>query len=177
MAQKIYLLEHLGCANCAAKIEREIAALPGIQSATITFATRQLLVAAEDPDSYLSEMQRIANSHEPDIVITERKRKTHQHSSAPNLLEHEEQERDGCGYSREGHHQHDGCGCGHSHEEHHHEGCSCGHSHEAPSIPHETSPHRPLSASAVRKVYTIENLDCANCAAAVERKIAAMPEV
>ena len=180
MAQKIYLLEHLGCANCAAKIEREIAALPGIQSATITFATRQLLVAAEDPDSYLSEMQRIANSHEPDIVITERKRKTHQHDSAPHRLEHEERKRDGSGYSQEGHHHHEEHhhGSEHSNEtHHHHESCGCEHSHESHSIPHETSPHRPLSASAVRKVYTIENLDCANCAAAVERKIAAMPEV
>ena len=172
MAQKIYLLEHLGCANCAAKIEREIAALPGIQSATITFATRQLRVAAEDPDSYLSEMQRIANSHEPDIVITERKRKTHQHDSAPHLLEHEERKRDGSGYSQEGHHHHEEHhhGSEHSHEtHHHHESCGCEHSHESHSIPHETSPHRPLSASAVRKVYTRENLDRANCAAAVER--------
>lgn len=180
MAQKIYLLEHLGCANCAAKIEREIAALPGIQSATITFATRQLRIVAEDPDSYLPEMQRIANSHEPDIVITERKRKTHPPGSAPHLLEHEERKRDGNGYSGEEHHHHEEHhhGSEHSHEtHHHHEGCSCEHSHEAHSIPHENSPQRPISASAVRKVYTIENLDCANCAAAVERKIAAMPEI
>ena len=36
MAQKIYMLENLDCANCAAKIEAKFNALPEVEAATIT---------------------------------------------------------------------------------------------------------------------------------------------
>ena len=45
----VFLLEHLGCANCAAKMEAKIRALPGVADAAITFATRQLRLTADDP--------------------------------------------------------------------------------------------------------------------------------
>ena len=38
MATKTYILEHLGCANCASKIERKIASLPGVSEANIVYA-------------------------------------------------------------------------------------------------------------------------------------------
>ena len=71
LMKKTYILEHLGCANCAAKIERRVASLPGIEEATLTFATRQLRITAENPDAYLPQIQKIANSLEPDIQITD----------------------------------------------------------------------------------------------------------
>ncbi len=98
----------------------------------------------------------------------------------------------GCGHEHtqehEHHHHGDSCGCGHEHtqeHEHHHHGDSCGcghkhaqeHKHAAGREEKLSHSDKQVSTSAVRKVYTIENLDCANCAAAVERKIAAMPEV
>ncbi|MBQ1252667.1 MAG: cation transporter, partial [Firmicutes bacterium] len=46
--RKIYILENLGCANCAAKMERKINALPDVEHAVITYATKQLCVIAAD---------------------------------------------------------------------------------------------------------------------------------
>ena len=39
------LVENLGCANCAAKMERRINNLPEVNAAILTFATKQLRVA------------------------------------------------------------------------------------------------------------------------------------
>lgn len=41
-AKRVYILENLGCAHCASKMEERIQALEGVESATITFATKQL---------------------------------------------------------------------------------------------------------------------------------------
>ena len=59
------LLENLGCANCAAKMESQIAQLPGVLDATLTFATRQLRVfvnsdATENEQALISEIQKYA---------------------------------------------------------------------------------------------------------------------
>ncbi|MEI3279954.1 MAG: heavy-metal-associated domain-containing protein [Eubacterium ramulus] len=39
---KIYILQNLGCAHCAAKMEEKINNLPGVTAATITYTTKQL---------------------------------------------------------------------------------------------------------------------------------------
>lgn len=137
MTSKVYIMENLGCANCASKIERKIASLPGVQEVSITFSTRQLRLTAENPDTLLPEIQKIANSLEPDIIITERKRRISKHNAvAPT------HESCSCGHDHEEHqheHHHDhhpeSCDCGHDHGEHHHEhhhdheSCDCGHDH------------------------------------------------
>ena len=56
MSTKIYMLENLGCAHCAAKMEEKIGELSGITEATITFATKQLRVTAEEPDGLIPEL-------------------------------------------------------------------------------------------------------------------------
>ena len=54
--EKIYIIENLDCANCAAKMERLIQAMPEVDEASLTFATKQLRVSAEDPDALVPEM-------------------------------------------------------------------------------------------------------------------------
>ena len=132
MQKKIYRMENLGCANCAAKMEAKFNAHPQVREAVITFATRQLRLTAEDPDALIPELQELARTVEGGIVIAPRD----------------------CGHSEE-HAAH--CSCGHHH--HDHQECSCGHSH-------------PQS-----KVYILENLGCANCAAKMEAKFNAHPQV
>ena len=51
MPRKVYIIENLDCANCAAKIEAKMNALPEVEAASITFATRQLRITAKDPDA------------------------------------------------------------------------------------------------------------------------------
>ena len=114
MQQKIYIMEHLDCAGCAAKIEAKFNTLPEVEEATITFATRQLRLTAEDPDSLLPMLTEIARTVEDAVSIHPRQ------EHAPHHHEHT----CGCGH----HHDREDCCCGHDHK-HHHEGCACGHDH------------------------------------------------
>ena len=116
MERKIYIMENLGCANCAAKMEAKFNALPEVEEATITFATKQLRLTAENPDGLIEKLTEIAQTVEHEVVI--RPRDGHHHH-------HEHDHECGCGH----HHEHgQGCGCGHHHE-HDHE-CGCGHHHD-----------------------------------------------
>ena len=77
--KKTYTIAHLGCANCASKMEAAINALPQVQEAAIVFATRQLRITAEDPDSLLPQLQKIVSSIETDAVICAGEDRSHGH--------------------------------------------------------------------------------------------------
>ncbi len=123
MPRKIYIIENIDCANCAAKIEAKFNALPEVEEATITFATKQLRVTAADPDSLIEQLQTIARSVESGATIHP---KDHVPAHREEHHHHEHHDREcGCGH----HHDHDHeCGCGHHHD-HDHE-CGCGHHHD-----------------------------------------------
>ena len=70
MRRKVYIIDGLDCANCAAKIERKINQLEEVEEATLTFATKQLRVTAKDPDALLPQMLEIARSVEGTAAIT-----------------------------------------------------------------------------------------------------------
>ncbi len=68
------LVENLGCANCAAKMERRINDLPEVNAATLTFATKQLRVAvkpeaAGKEEALIRRFQEICVSIEPEVVV------------------------------------------------------------------------------------------------------------
>ena len=114
MPRKIYKIENLDCANCAAKLEQRLAAIPGVEAVTITFATKQLRLTAQDPDALLPELRRIAVSMEPDVRILDR-----DEAAAVHADHHDHDAACSCGC-----HDHDAaCGCGH------HDHAHCGHSH------------------------------------------------
>ena len=114
MQRKVYILENLDCANCAAKIERKLSKLPELSDVSVTFATKQLRFAAEDPEAVLPKIRETIQSMEPDVEVVERTRsrrkaaETHNHEHH----HHEHGEECGCGHD---HHDHD-----HDHEEHEH---------------------------------------------------------
>ena len=118
MPRKIYIIENLDCANCAAKIEAKFNALPEVEEATITFATRQLRLTAQDPDALIPQLTAIARTVEGEVNIIPRDKTHHDH--------HEHHHECSCGHDHHEHHHE--CSCGHDHHEHHHE-CSCGHDH------------------------------------------------
>ena len=70
VTQKVYILENLGCANCAAKMERKINDLSEVEAATITFATKKLVVASEHQEHLLPTLQKICASIESEVVVT-----------------------------------------------------------------------------------------------------------
>ena len=131
MQRKVYILENLDCANCAAKIERKLSKLPELSDVSVTFATKQLRFAAEDPEAVLPKIRETIQSMEPDVEVVERTRsrrkaaETHNHEHH----HHEHGEECGCGHD---HHDHDHDHEGHEHHHHHHEHgeeCGCGHDH------------------------------------------------
>ena len=68
--RKKYHIEGIDCANCAAKVEKKMNELPDVE-VTLTFATSQLMVDAENPDEVLIELRKIADKMEPGTVIEE----------------------------------------------------------------------------------------------------------
>ena len=105
MPRKVYRIENLDCANCAAKIEKLFNAHGSVEEAVIIFTTKQLRLTAEDPDGLIPELTELARKVEGEVIICPQE-ENHAH-----------------------HHEHDhDCGCGHHHEHNH--DCSCGHHHD-----------------------------------------------
>ena len=46
--KKTFSMENLDCANCAAKMEKAILKIDGVQSATVSFFAQKLVLEAED---------------------------------------------------------------------------------------------------------------------------------
>ena len=147
MPRKIYIIENLDCANCAAKIEAKFNAHPAVEEATITFATRQLRLTAADPDTLIPELTQIARTVETSAAIYPRDnvpqedRKCgcgHHHADHQCGCGHHHEDHHECGCGQHHHEEHHGCGCGHHHHEEHHE-CGCGHCHD-----HEEHPQGGL---------------------------------
>lgn len=46
--KKVYKVENLDCAHCAAKLERAIQGVEGVTAATISFMTQRLTIVIED---------------------------------------------------------------------------------------------------------------------------------
>ena len=157
MQRKVYILENLDCANCAAKIERKLSKLPELNDVSVTFATKQLRFEAEDPEAVLPKIRETIQSMEPDVEVVERtrgKRKTAEHHHEHH--DHEHGNEDGCGCGHEHHHEHhdhhdhehgheESCGCGHEHHHEYHEhhgheeSCGCDHDHHHEHHDHEHS--------------------------------------
>ena len=71
--KKTYLLEELCCANCAAKIDRKVAALEGVENVCVNFLTTKLtLDAAENVTAELTEqIRKIVRRVDSDIRLLE----------------------------------------------------------------------------------------------------------
>ncbi len=73
--KRVYILENLGCANCAAKMEAKIKDLPGVKYCTVTFATKQLRLSADNHQTLLPQIQQICTSIESDVKVVPRQTK------------------------------------------------------------------------------------------------------
>lgn len=71
--QRVYILENLGCANCAAKMEKKIRELPEVADATITYTTKQLKVASNHQEDLLPVLQEICASIEEEVIVKPKK--------------------------------------------------------------------------------------------------------
>ena len=87
MEKKVYILENLGCANCAAKMERQINALPEVEKAILTYATKQLVVASDHSENMLPKLQEICSSIEEEVVVVPREESERQKKEKKSVFE------------------------------------------------------------------------------------------
>ncbi len=143
MQRKVYILENLDCANCAAKIERKLSKLPELSDVSVTFATKQLRFAAEDPEAVLPKIRETIQSMEPDVEVVERTRSRRKAAETHNHEHHHHKHGEECGCGHD-HHDHDHDHEEHEHHHHHHEHgeeCGCGHDHHDHDHDHEEHEH------------------------------------
>ena len=121
MPRKVYIIDNLDCANCAAKIEKKFNDHKAVQEAIITFSTKQLRLTAEDPDALIPELIEIARTVEGGAVIYPRDAKHPERKTSHHEHRHEHGHDCECGHHHE-HHEHDHeCDCGHHHDHHDHD--------------------------------------------------------
>lgn len=69
--KKIYKLEDLDCANCAAKMERAVQKIDGVKTASVSFMTQRMTIDADDNrfDEIMNEVIKVCRKVEPDCRI------------------------------------------------------------------------------------------------------------
>lgn len=69
--KKVYRLNNLDCANCAAKMERNIAKIDGVTSVLVNFLAQKLTIEAKDEcfEEVKSKMAAVVKKIEPDCEI------------------------------------------------------------------------------------------------------------
>lgn len=69
--KRTFRLQGLDCAHCAAKIERDVQKLPGVQNAVVSFMTTKMTIEADEDqlDSICEKAKEIVAKYEPDVVV------------------------------------------------------------------------------------------------------------
>ncbi len=69
--KKVFKLIDLDCANCAAKMERNILKIKGVISANVSFMAQKLTIEADDDkfDEIMDEVVKVCKKVEPDCII------------------------------------------------------------------------------------------------------------
>ncbi|WP_343216803.1 heavy metal translocating P-type ATPase [Crassaminicella profunda] len=130
--QREFLLEGLGCANCAAKMERRIEKIQGITHVSISFATKKLIIEWDtyELEEIKQKVKEIVQKIEPHVQVIDKSKKEKPLKKRNNHDIHQDccGEPHGHDHGHEEHGYEDCCGGTHGHEEHRHESC-CGKTH------------------------------------------------
>lgn len=72
--KKVFILEDLDCAHCAAKIENDVADLAGVENAAISLMAQKLTVNCSDEAAanLKAEVVKIVKKYEPDVEVIEK---------------------------------------------------------------------------------------------------------
>ena len=173
-----FKIKKVDCANCAAKIEDKIKKLSGLNDVNYNFMSEKLTFHCDKEilDLVYPQIEEIVHSIEPDAHIERHAHHHHEeHCDCGHEHHHHHDEHCNCGHEHHHHHE-EHCNCDHEHHHHHEEHCNCGHEHhhhheEHCDCGHEH--HELTERPDLKQKYSfvIEGLDCANCAAKVERHL------
>lgn len=69
--RKVYQLENLDCANCAAKMENAIREIKGVLNVNVSFMTQKLTIETEESqlEEVMAKVIKVMNKVEPDCEI------------------------------------------------------------------------------------------------------------
>jgi len=69
--KKVFKMQDLDCANCAAKMEAAISKIPGVQKAIMNFMTQKLTLEADEAefDRILTEAQKAVSKVDKECLI------------------------------------------------------------------------------------------------------------
>lgn len=69
--KKVFKMEDLDCANCAAKMENAIKKIDGVEEASVSFMSQKLTLTADDNkfDDIVKQAVKICKKVEPDCRI------------------------------------------------------------------------------------------------------------
>lgn len=69
--KKVYKLEDLDCANCAAKMERAVAKIEGVESVSISFMGQRMVIDADEArfDEIMDKVVKACRKVEPDCRV------------------------------------------------------------------------------------------------------------
>ena len=70
--KKVYKLKDLDCANCAAKMERNILKIEGVKAASVSFIMQKMTLElddAADAAAIMAEVKSVCKKVEPDCEI------------------------------------------------------------------------------------------------------------
>ena len=69
--KKIFKLEDLDCANCAAKMERAVSKLDGVDAVNVSFMTQRMFIDADETrfDEIMDNVVKACRKIEPDCKI------------------------------------------------------------------------------------------------------------
>ena len=69
--KKVYQLEGLDCANCAAKLERAIGEIEGVSAASISFMTQRMTIETQEDQlaDVMKMVKKTIRKVEPDCEI------------------------------------------------------------------------------------------------------------
>jgi Cd2+/Zn2+-exporting ATPase len=90
--KKEFFLDGLDCANCAAKIEKKIGEIAGIDSATVNFVTKTLTFQIGNQstaDALSSQVKTAIKAIEPHVAIREKKVQKSDHGGKDHSLDHD----------------------------------------------------------------------------------------
>ncbi len=72
--KKVFKLEDLDCAACAAKMEDAIRKVEGVQEVSVNFMTQKLKLELEEEnyDTIMKEIKKVCKKVEPDCTILDK---------------------------------------------------------------------------------------------------------
>ena len=69
--KKIYRLDEIDCASCAAKLERAVGKIDGVKQAEVNFMAQKMTLEIDDSraEAVLAEVKKVCAKLEPDCAL------------------------------------------------------------------------------------------------------------